>query len=194
MLKKVLSKFRTQSDSEITIGLQKSSKPAFKALFDRYHKKVYNVSRRMNISHEDAEGVVQDVFLTLWEKRKLLDKDLSINAFIITIAKRLVYNKIRSQIVRTSHKEAEIGRGQSLYNSTEDYIIFSEMERNAQEGIERLPENRKQIFMLSKQSGLSNDEIAEQLNISKRTVENQLYRATKSIKEHIEDKSQSDNL
>lgn len=145
----------------------------------------------MNICHEDAEGVVQDVFLTIWEKRTLLDKDLSINAFILTIAKRLVYKKVRANIVRSNHRESVIlEEKENSQNSAEDYIIFSELEQNAIAGIDNLPENRKQIFMLSKQNGMTNDEIAEQLHISKRTVENQLYRATKAIKKHI-DKSQS---
>ena len=190
MFKKTLSSFRIHSDSEITQALKKGNKAAFKALFDRYHKKVYNASRRMNINHEDAEGVVQDVFLTIWEKRKLLDSELSINAFLLTIAKRLVYNKIRASVVRKRHSDEVIESEITWKNNTEDYIIFSELEQNAQAGIEKLPENRKHIFMLSKEHGLNNDEIAEKLDISKRTVENQLYRATKAIKEHI-NKSQS---
>jgi len=190
LFKKILYSFRNHSDAEITQALKKGSRAAFKALFDRYHKKVYNVSRRMNFSHEDAEGVVQDVFLTIWEKRKLLDKDLSINAFILTIAKRLVYKKMRSEVVRRKHRASVIESEKHWQNDTEDYIIFSDLEKNAIEGIEKLPESRKQIFMLSKEHGLSNDEIANKLKISKRTVENQLYRATKAVKDHI-DKSQS---
>jgi RNA polymerase sigma-70 factor (ECF subfamily) len=182
---KVLSKYRFQSDSDITSALKKGNQKAYKVLFDRYHKKVYNVSRRMNISHEDAEGVVQDVFLTIWEKRIHLDKDLSINAFLMTIAKRLIYKKFRSEVVKRRHIQGTQETADNWQNNTEDYIIFTDLAQDAQKGIDKLPENRKHIFMLSKENGLSNDQIAEQLNISKRTVENQLYRATKTIKEHI---------
>ena len=190
MFDKVLSKFRFQSVSDITSALKKGNQKAYKALFERYHKKIYNVSRRMNINHEDAEGVVQDVFLTIWEKRKHLDKDLSINAFLLTIAKRLIYKKFRSEVVKRKHIQTTIESTDNWQNDTEDYIIFTDLEQNAKLGIDSLPKNRKQIFMLSKESGFSNDQIAEQLNISKRTVENQLYRATKAIKELI-DREQS---
>ena len=173
------------SDRAITIALKKGGKKAFRALFDKYHQKIYAVSRKFNISHEDAEGVVQDVFFTLWEKRSHLNEDLSLAAFIMTITKRLVYKVVRSNITRLKH-EGDVSHTNSLSaNTTEDYIIFSDMKAHVDKQYETLSESKKQIFMLSKEHGLSNDEIAEKLGVSKRTVENQLYRATKMLKEQI---------
>lgn len=178
------------ADSKLTAGIRNGDTQSFRGLFDRYHAKIYNVSRSLGISQEDSEGVVQEVFLTIWEKRAHLDDTLSINAFMLTIAKRLVYKKIRSKVTRLAHETAEQQAKKSWHNDTEEYIIFSELDQLAKDGIEKLPEGRKQIFMLSREHGLTNDEIARELSISKRTVENQLYRATTALRKHI-DTSQS---
>lgn len=173
------------SDSAITLALKKGDRKAFRALFDKYHQKIYNVSRKFNISHEDAEGVVQEVFFTIWDKRSHLNEDLSIAAFVMTIAKRLVYKVVRSNATRSKH-EGDVSQTNSLSaNTTEDYIIFSDMKSHVDKSYENLSESKKQIFMLSKEHGISNEEIADVLGVSKRTVENQLYRATKTLKDEI---------
>lgn len=180
---KLYSKYKSDSKliSEIRYGCEK----AFKSLFDKYHQKIYNVSRAMGISQEDSEGIVQEVFITVWEKRLHLDVSLSINSYMLTIAKRLVYKKFRYAVIRRAHEAYARQTNPKSNNATEDYIIFSDLNEVAKKGIDQLPESRKQIFMLSKEHGLTNDEIAEKLHISKRTVENQLYRATNALKDHI---------
>ncbi len=172
-------------EREIVSTLRSGSIKSFRKLFYNYHKKIYNISRNMGMYHEDAEGIVQDVFLNVWENRAKLDENLSINAFLITITKRLVFKKIRRKVYDISHQDYVNDRQEGIVNTTEDIILYEDIKKYAEQGIEQLPPVRKQVFLLSKQQGLSNDEIAEKLNMSKRTVENNLYRATKSIREYM---------
>jgi len=174
-----------KAKKELTLSLKKGLKGAFRELFDTHHRKIYNVSRSFNISHEDAEGVVQEVFLTVWEKRNYLNENLSLEAFLMTITKRLVFKIIRNNVTRYKHEQASVSYKQLTTNETDDYIIFEQMNQDAQECLNQLSSSKRQVFMLSKQHGMSNDAIATQLNLSKRTVENQLYRATKELKDHI---------
>lgn len=174
-----------KSDREFTLSLKNGSQEAFRELFDQYHRKLYNVSRQFNICHEDAEGVVQDVFCTVWDKRAHLNEELSLGAFIMTICKRLVFKRIRSNTTRNKHEDTAKYQKPLSANSTEDYIVFSDLKNHADQSLEELSEHKKQIFMLSKQHGMTNDEIAAKLHISKRTVENQLYRATKEMKDRF---------
>ncbi|MDN5200304.1 RNA polymerase sigma-70 factor [Fulvivirgaceae bacterium BMA10] len=166
--------------------LKGGCRKSFRKLFDTYHQKIYSVSRKMGLQAEDAEEVVQEVFLFIWEKRERLRSENSINAFLLIISKRLVLKKIRKNINNISLDLFLDKLKGSVDNNTEDYIIFSDLEAYSHIGLNNLPEKRKQIFMLSKQHGLSNDEIADKLKISKRTVESHLYKATKAVREHLE--------
>jgi len=166
-------------------ALNRSERWGFRIIFDCFHAKVYNTAKKMGITHEDAEGIVQDLFLFLWERRTSIDHKLSINSYLLTITKRMVIKRVKRDLLKKNYHNQKQKEDRDYDNGTEDYLIFSETERNLKDSIHNLPDHRRQIFMLSRESGLTNDEISEKLNISKRTVENQLYRATKSIKDDL---------
>lgn len=158
---------------------------AFKMLYDRYSDKIYSVARRMYISHEDAEGVVQDTFMTIWRKRSDLKPDLSFNSYLITI--------VKSKVIKMSHKNARwvgyhnyaISHHNFSINDTADQLILSDLSEFSNKMIENLPKKQRQIFKLKYFEDLTPEEISEKLNLSKRTVENQIYRATKTIKDRL---------
>lgn len=172
-----------RDELKIIKKVREGSSQHFSQLFDHYHKKVYYAARKLNLSHEDSEEIVQEVFISIWEQRHKLRVDGSINGLLFTITKRLVIKRIKKIINARAYKDNHHQKGYS--NVTEDYIIFSDLEAYTGKGINQLSPKRKQIFMLSKKQGLSNDEIAKKLNLSKRTVENQLYRATQEVKRHL---------
>lgn len=167
------------------VSLKNGDIHSFREFFHLFHKKIYNTSRNMGMAHEEAEGIVQDVFLNMWEKKHTLDENLSVNALLITITRRLVFKKIRRKIYDSAHRDFLIGADASSTNQTENDILFEDIKKYAEKGIDQLPEMRKKIFLMSRQNGLSNAEIAKSLNISKRTVENHLYRAGRFIKEYM---------
>ncbi len=174
MISQEIENPNTKNIKKAVKALNNSEKKGFRIIFDYFHLKVYNTAKKMGISHEDAEGIVQDLFLLLWEKRESIDHKLSLNAYLLTITKRLVIKRIKRNSLKQSYTVNSQQQNLNYDNSTEEYIIFSETEKNVQTSIDKLPHNRRQIFMLSRENGMSNDEISEKLNISKRTVENQL--------------------
>ena len=174
---------------DVIKALQSGMDWAFKIVFESYNARIYGLALKMGLTREDAEGVLQEVFIAIWDQRKTLKADLSFNAFVFTIARRKVIATIRKNMSRAGH-EADIRQMTALSSSeTEDYVIFKEMISEAREQIEKLPKRQQQIFMLSKENGLSNDEIAARLGLSKRTVENQLFRATKELRESLQIRS-----
>ncbi|MDH5474566.1 MAG: RNA polymerase sigma-70 factor [Cyclobacteriaceae bacterium] len=172
-------------DKKVILALKKGERWAFRSVFDQYHLKLYHFAVKMGLSHEDAEGIVQEVFITIWEKRSNIKEELHFKSFLYTITKRLTIKKIRRLILENDFQTTSKNNLQNFNHETEEYIVFSDLMEQANTSIEKLPVERKQIFMLSKQHGLSNQEIAEKLNISIRTVENQLYRATKTLRDDI---------
>ena len=187
MLHKQFKNSNSKDIKKAVKALNRSERWGFRVIFDSFHAKVYNTAKKMGISHEDAEEIVQDLFLFLWERRTSIDHKLSINAYLLTITKRMVIKRMKRDLLKKNYFNQKLKEDRNYDNGTEDYLIFSETERNLKDSIHNLPDHRRQIFMLSRESGLTNDEISEKLNISKRTVENQLYRATKSIKDDLKE-------
>ncbi|MEO9474377.1 MAG: RNA polymerase sigma-70 factor [Cyclobacteriaceae bacterium] len=176
-------------DKEISQWVEKlraGDEASFRELYNFFSVKIYNVSRKMNLDHEDAEGIVQDVFLKIWRNKERLDSSLSFNAYLLTIVRSMVIKMTRKKAYHLAYVTYAIANNSLETNHTEDYIIFSNLEELSTKALDELPVKQKQIFMMKNVEHYSVEEISENLNLSKRTVENQIYRATKSLKEKLE--------
>lgn len=157
---------------------------SFNELYDLYSVKLLNFSLMYLSSKEEAEEVVQDAFCKIWQNRQNLDEKYSLNGYVFRVTKNLVLNKLRKRINEPS-SYVSIGNC-SIYNSkTENDILFHEMEQLLEDAIEALPPRRQLIFKLSRQKGLSNQEIADHLDISVNTVEGQIRKAIKYLRSYI---------
>ena len=175
-------------DQDLVTRLREGDDVAFGKLYGKYANKIFNISRKMGLRNEDAEGVVQDVFLRIWRNRSNLDSSLSFNAYIIAIVRSIVLKESRKHARFIAFQHYAIQHFPGGTNETEDYVIFTDLDKKSTEAIEQLPAKQKQVFMMKNFEYLSIEEISEKLNLSKRTVENQIYRATKQLKESLLDK------
>jgi len=177
------------SDAELVHRIKYGDKESFRGLFDKYAPKIFNFSLSYLKNKTDAEELVQDVFLKIWEKREILDTSQNIKAYIFKIAINTIYDFIRHKNIEYAFNDfAKVNYDKSS-NSTWNKVIFNDMLSNLNELVAQMPEQRRRVFHLSKRKGLTNDEIAKKLNISKRTVENQLYRAIAFLKKHFKKES-----
>lgn len=176
---------RIYENDHLVSRLKEGDKDAFDKLFAIFGKKLYYFSLKYVNVKEEAEEIVQEVFLKIWEHRDRLDEHLSFNAYVIKIAKNLIFNKAQKKVNEHAYLEYYTAHTTNINTDTESHIIYADLEAHANQEIERLPPKRKQIFLLSRKIGLSNQEISKQLNISKSTVENQINKALKSLKEYL---------
>jgi RNA polymerase sigma-70 factor (ECF subfamily) len=167
--------------------IKKENRKAFKQVYDQFADKVFYVAIRFHLDREEAKEIVQEVFLKLWEKRGSLKEDLSLNAFLLTIAKNKLINLHKKKAAELSRDQAYKDFYYPSSSSTEDYLIFTDLEKFTFQYIESLPARKKQIFLLSRKDGFTNEEIALQLNLSKKTVENNIYQAEKSIRNFLQE-------
>jgi RNA polymerase sigma-19 factor, ECF subfamily len=173
------------SDSQLATEIKKSQKKAFDQLFERYSQALYRFSKSLLKNHEDAEGVVQEVFFRIWKKRKSIDISRSFSSYLFSIAHNVVIDQIRKRVKEQKYEEFVIRQAQVSYLNPEDEMEFNELKLIVEDVVAELPERRKQIYRLSREEGLSHKEIAGRMNIQAKTVENQLNLALKQIRSRL---------
>ena len=168
--------------------LREGDEKAFSQVFEFFGPMFFNTSKKMNRSSEDAEEIVQEVFLILWKNRQNLNSELSFNAYLLSILKSLIIKNSKKEARRIAYEVYAISNQETETNETELQIEYSEFERISISEIEKLPKTQKEIFKMKNYENLHSGEIAEKLGISKRTVESHIYVATKSIKNKLQKK------
>jgi len=170
---------------QIVEELKEGSKEAFNVLFQTFGPKIHVFSLSYLKTEADADELLQEVFLKLWEIRASLDSSKNIKSFLFKICVNLIYDLMRHKNIEQAYRDYSHQNHPSLSENTWHEVIYNDMLNNLETLVTAMPEQRQRIFRLSKEEGLSNDEIAAQLNLSKRTIENQLYRAISFLKEKI---------
>lgn len=169
------------SDTTLIDGIRRGDHFAFDQLFHKYGPMLYGFVISILKDEPESEGVVQDIFLKIWEKRKELKAEYSFKSYLFTIAYNATKKVYRQKLLDNKYKQdAAIVMGQ---NSSSDLSVIEY--RNLLEYvdtiIDRLPSARREIFIMSKKDGLKNEEIASILSISEQTVKNQLVAARKFL-------------
>lgn len=173
------------SDKDLVERVKKGNIEAFDILFMKYSQRLYHFSLGYLKSGVDAEDMTQEVFVQLWENRDKLDPQYSFNSYIFTITKNKILNVIRKRVYENKYLDT-VSVKQILPDfTTDNQMDFKELLEISQEAIESLPPKRKQIFKMSRNEGLTYEEIAVQLGISKKTVENQMGTALKTLRSYL---------
>ena len=170
-------------------SIKKGEKSAFKKMYDFYAPKIYAFAISQVKNHELAEEFVQEVFLKLWELREKLDESKNLKSFVFKITINLIYDFIRKTNLEIAFEQNKVLNPNKMENNTWEQVVYNDMLTQVNRLIEKMPAQQQKIFRLSKVEGLKNDEIASKLQLSKRTVENQLYRAIHFLKSNLNTKS-----
>ena len=165
--------------------LKAGDQVAFKAIYDCFSHKAFSMAIKFGLNQEDAKEVVQDVFIKLWNHRSALNEHLSLKAYLFAITKNTLINRQKKAAYEIAYKKYLEKQDLNVFLGTENDFFYADLEQLAETVIDQLPVQQKEIFLLAKKENLPNKEIAEKLNLSLRTVENQVYRATKKVKESL---------
>jgi len=173
-----------ENDHELLQLLARGSEYAFAIIFDRYRRRVYKTALVFLKSSEAAEEVVQEVFLRLWQKRKDLPDINYLNSFIRTVAYNLMVDQFRKKILEKDYKK-QLGFEQAMVDNTDHRVRDDESVRLLQAAIATLPQRQRQVYELARLKGLSQEEIATTLSISKNTVKVHMTAALQGIRAYL---------
>lgn len=173
------------TDAQLWNAVRAGDQQAFNRLFDRYWTGVYKTAYKYLKDKPASQEIVHDIFLSLWSRRQTLEIT-SFPAFLLTATRFQVYSRKRAPRIVLAGDESLVpdvpGAGEADLRIRE-----SELHAQLQQLLQQLPQRCREIFNMSRFQYLSNDEIARQLGISKRTVENQLTTALAHLRMNLKD-------
>jgi len=158
---------------------------SFQDVYDLYWEKVYLQCFHHLGDHETAKDMTQDIFRSLWERFDDLEITTSIEFYLAKAAKLKVFEYIRNETVKRKHIQTFLYDTETADNSVEENVEYKELYNHLISLIALLPKQCKTVFTLSKINGLSNKEIAMELNISERAVEYHITKAYLFIRKKI---------
>lgn len=172
---------------EVLVHLKNDDVSAFDQIYEWYFHKLFSFISKILKDEQETEDIVQEIFVKIWESRSKFDDYKSLNSYIFTVAYHHSISLIRKRIV--DQKYLEFLKNSSAVLSAPDSISeleFYELNNQVHNLIDHLPERQKQVFLLHREKGLSYPEIAEQLGISKNTVEVHMVKALKYLRQNLD--------
>lgn len=173
------------TDIELLHLIQQGDSAAFKALYLRLWKPLFVFVMKRLRSEEDAADVVQEVFASLWNKRQSIAIQESVRGYIYTAAKYKVMDQVNSMLQSPANFDLLQDSLHPLSSGASDMLISKEMESILQGEVNALPGKMKQIYLLHIDQDLSVTDIACRLDLSERTIRNQLNLAKKRLKSSL---------
>lgn len=185
MLQKITSiAMESHTEKQYLNGMQDGDHKAFSALFMIYYPKMKFYLTRFLKDDNEASDMAQDIFYKIWENRENCCNIKNFNAYIYSMARNAVYNYFEHNLIKQNYA-SKFQEG-ALYNDIlEGELYAKELGLLIDIAIEKMPEQRRRIFKMSRKEGLSNEDISKELFINKRTVENHITLALADLRKII---------
>lgn len=175
------------NEKDLIVRLKNGDQTAFELLFHFYYPGLVMYSKQFTTDRIEAEEIVQDFFVRFWQKRQQLIPTDTLKSYLFLSVKNgslnfLKHKKIEEKYIRAM---SELSNQHLVFDP--DLYIASELQGKIKEAIDLLPEKCREIFIMSRLRGIKNEDIATELNLSKRTVETQISKALKVMKVELKD-------
>ncbi len=173
----------TFSDSDLLLQLQSGSRRAFSELYERYWRKLFYAAASRLDQVEEAEEIVQDIFISLWERREELDIRTTLEVYLAVSVKYRVIKTLARQRVRRRFLELNVA--DILHDPTNEWFEFEELRARLEALVATLPEKCRLVYNLSRESGYTQKQIAQEFSISEKTVEAHISKALRILREGL---------
>ncbi len=177
----------SNTDRQLLQRLSEGDKSAFDELFSTNYDMVYSAALIMLKSPEIAGDITQDIFLSLWENRQKAVVIENVKGFLYNNVKFIVHKRLRRMKVEDAYtrylkyKESTI----IIPREPENLLSASQLQTSIQQGIAQLPPQQQRAFRLSREQGLSHDQISQLIGVSKKTVKDYIVRSLAFLRQHL---------
>lgn len=173
------------NETEILRQLAAGEEDAFAKIYQQYHAKVYVIALRILKSVPQAEDVLQEVFIKLWNHRAKLTDVSDFSAYLNAITRNHIFNLLRKKAHEEVFLKEQQTSTQPSSNQTINDVLYHELDKQLHEAVSHLPPQQKRIFQLSRMHGLKQEEIADSLKISIGTVKKHMMVSLKFIRNYL---------
>lgn len=182
-----MANYSTLSDQELLALLKEGNDRAMTEIIQRYWQRMLAVAINRLDNQEEAEECVQDVFIRLWQIRDKLELKYTLYTYLSAAVRYRIYNLLDSQhrkhlFTQSLSDEIDISSGEFQADSN---LLEKELLERIAAYVEQLPEKCRIVYQMSREDGLSNEQIATELKIAEKTVEAHLTKAVKNLKENL---------
>ncbi|HEY9049121.1 MAG TPA: RNA polymerase sigma-70 factor [Ohtaekwangia sp.] len=173
------------ADRDIINAIQSGNKDAFEQVFHACYENLCQYACTIVKDMDEAEDIVQSMFLKIWEKREELTIQQSIRSYLFRAVYHQCINTLEHKVIKLKHQE--YGLQQGIHASQQPEVFPEELSESIRAAIDELPEQCRNIFVMSRYEELRYAEIAKKLNISVNTIENQISKALRILRLKLKD-------
>jgi RNA polymerase sigma-70 factor (family 1) len=184
---KSMTAYRSLTDLQLIHLLQGDNEDALTEIYTRYAERLTRFASSRLYGLDDSRDVLHDVFVKLWEERKTLKVDRNLEAYMFTMIRYRIIDRVRKNITREDYSKMVLALRLTEQDGIEAQISARELKQQIEAALERLSPRVKEIYHLSREENLSIAEIAEKLQLSEQTVKNQLTAALKHLRTSLKD-------
>lgn len=171
-----------QDDSDLARKIKNGDQKAFKAFFDRHHTSLFYMLIGKGVSEDVAEDIIQQAFISIWEKRSDIDEKKSIKAYLFRIGYNRALNHFRdTRKFDASGNIPDFASGKDPSDEAQERFLLDAIDKS----VDQMPEKRRAVFELCFMQGLTYREASEVLGVSIKTIENHMGYALKSIRKSL---------
>ncbi|MEN5193430.1 RNA polymerase sigma-70 factor [Sphingobacterium faecium] len=177
-------KLNMLSDDELIQILKNGEEQAFTELYNRYWKKLFTAAANKLHHLEEAEDIVQQVFVSIWNRREELEIHSSVSSYLAVAVKYRVLKHLNSRFKHKHFSDIAVEEviTELTDDSTQEWLEYNEVNRRLQQVIDALPEKCRLVYEMSRIEGRSHKEIAATMDLSEKTIEWYITKALKSIR------------
>lgn len=174
--------YNSHTDKQLLSLLQNSDEAAFTEIYNRYWDKLFSVAYHRIHDELEAEEIVQDIFVSLWNRREAIQLVHSLNTYLSVAVKYQVITRLAQARRKRKYEEQLRLSADETVETTMNWLNEKELKRQIAQCVTSLPEKCRLVFLMSREQHLSNADIAQELQVAEKTVEGHITKALQVLR------------